>query len=209
MTAPPFVDGPERVPVTLVLGHGAGAGPEHPSLARLARSLGARGVRVVRIEFPYMRRRRVDGVKAGPDRMPALEASFRDAVRDLSDAGALAVGGRSMGARVAGRVAHSVGAAAWVGVGFPFHPPGKPDRLRLDDLPAATPGLIVQGERDPFGTRDEVAAYALPPGVRVHWSPDGAHGLEPRKASGRTLDDNLDDAADAIAAFLDAVTRPA
>ncbi len=195
-------DGPPDAPWTLLLAHGAGAGPDHPSLVQLAKALAARGHRVVRYEFPYMARRRLEGVKAGPDRPPVLDATTRHLIATTPRTGRLALAGRSMGARSAGRVADEAGADAMIGIGFPFHPPGKPDRLRLDDLPAATPVLIVQGERDPFGKPEEVAGYALPSGCTVHWSPDGDHGLTPRKASGRTLDDNLADAADAIHAFL-------
>ena len=105
-------------------------------------------------------------------------------------------------------VADSVDAAAVVALGYPFHPPGKaadldPASNRIGHLLSLrTPMLVCQGERDPFGTAEEVPGYGLPDGVVLHWAPDGDHSLKPRKASGRTERENLTDAADAIAAFL-------
>jgi predicted alpha/beta-hydrolase family hydrolase len=99
-------------------------------------------------------------------------------------------------------VADEVGAHGLVCLGYPFHPPGKPEQLRTAHLAALrTPTLVVQGTRDPFGTPDEVAGYALSPAIRVHWIADGDHSLVPRKSSGRTRRDALDEAIAEIAAF--------
>ena len=93
--------------------------------------------------------------------------------------------------------------AGVVCLGYPFHPPGKPEKLRVEHLKTLeTPALIVQGERDPFGRRDEIAGYGLPKTVRIAFAPDGDHDLKPRKASGRVHDDNIQDAADAVVAFM-------
>ena len=87
-------------------------------------------------------------------------------------------------------------------LGYPFHPPNKPDVLRTAHLEKlACPALIVQGERDPFGTRAEVATFELSPAIRFHWARDGDHDLGPRGGSGTTRKENLTAAADAIAAF--------
>ena len=108
-----------------------------------------------------------------------------------------------MGGRMASLIADEVGAAALFCLGYPFHPPGKPERLRTEHLETiATPTLILQGERDPFGTRDEVAGYSLSKAITPHWMPDGNHDLAPRKKSGRTLDENLAEAIDRITGFL-------
>ena len=108
-----------------------------------------------------------------------------------------------MGGRVASLIADEAGVKGLVCLGYPFHPPGKPDRLRTEHLaPLATPALIVQGERDPFGGRDEVESYDLSPAITVTWMPDGDHGFKPRKASGRTERENLDDAIAAVAEFV-------
>jgi hypothetical protein len=94
---------------------------------------------------------------------------------------------------------------AAVALGYPFHPPGKPEQLRTAHLAELrTPCLICQGERDPFGTREEVAGYSLSPAVRLHWAPDGDHHLAPRKVSGRTAAQNRAAAIAAVAGLLGA-----
>lgn len=196
--------------VDLVLAHGAGAPMDSPFMAHIAQGLGARGLRIARFEFPYMAARRADGRKRPPDRAPTLLASWRAVIAELGDPGradgdgrGLAIGGKSLGGRMASLVAAEDGARAVVCLGYPFHPPGRPEKLRTAHLEAlGAPTLIVQGERDPFGRRDEVAGYALSPAVRIVWCPDGDHSLVPRKASGRTAERNWDLAVEAVAEFL-------
>jgi len=197
------IDGPRRPRATLLLAHGAGAGMDTPFMEAIASGLATRGIQCVRFEFPYMQRRRREGVRAPPDRMPRLEACFRAVVARFARRARLFVGGKSMGARVAVEIAHASTVRGVVALGFPFHPPARPDALRLEPLARlAAPCLIVQGTRDPFGTAAEVAAYALAPSTTVHWLADGDHSFAPRRASGRTLAANLADAVDATAAFL-------
>jgi len=115
----------------------------------------------------------------------------------------LFIGGKSMGGRIASMVADEAEIAGLVCLGYPFHPPGKPEKLRTAHLERlATPALFVQGTRDPFGTREEVAGYRLSPAIGFHWSEDGDHSLKPRKSSGRTTELSLDEAVAAIAGFL-------
>jgi predicted alpha/beta-hydrolase family hydrolase len=91
-------------------------------------------------------------------------------------------------------------------LGYPFHPTGKPDRLRVEHLESLkTPTLILQGERDPFGSREEVAGYKLSSGVRVAWVEDGDHSFTPRKTSGRTEQQNWEMALEEIEMFLEAL----
>src|SRR5947209_18352568 len=99
----------------------------------------------------------------------------------------LVIGGKSMDERIASLVADEAGVAGLICLGYPFHPVGKPDKLRVAHLRTIkTPTLIVQGERDPFGSREEVAEYELSPTVQVKWMKDGDHGFKPRKSSGTT-----------------------
>jgi predicted alpha/beta-hydrolase family hydrolase len=118
------------------------------------------------------------------------------------------IGGKSYGGRVASLVAdelHEAGTVhGLVCLGYPFHPPEKPEQLRTAHLEhLATPTLICQGTRDPFGDRDEVTGYALSGAVGIHWLDDGEHDFRPRKAiSGRTFAQNLAEAADAVAGFV-------
>jgi predicted alpha/beta-hydrolase family hydrolase len=197
-------DGPPDAALTVVLAHGAGAPMNTPFMNSVARGLAAGGHRVARFEFPYMRARRDTGRKTGaPDREPILRNSWMEAVEKLGDGGRLVIGGKSMGGRIASMVADEVGARGLVCLGYPFHPPGRPEKLRTKHLETlATPALVVQGTRDPFGTAEDVAGYRLSPAIRVAWLEDGDHSWKPRAASGRTEAQNMADAIAAIRDFL-------
>jgi len=202
-TVPEFLcDGPSRADRTIVLAHGAGRGWDSPSLAAIAGGLGRAGYRVVRFEFPYMLRRREEGTRRPPDRQPVLLETWRTVIAELGPDG-LVIGGKSMGGRMASLVADECGVAGLVCLGYPFHPPANPEKTRTEHLAAlATPTLIVQGERDRFGTPDEVAGYVLSESIDVQWLPDGDHDLVPRKKSGRTAEENWTGAVEVILAFL-------
>jgi predicted alpha/beta-hydrolase family hydrolase len=175
-------------------------------MEEIARLLADRAVRTLRFEFAYMATRRAEGSKRPPDRMPKLELAFREAFAEAQSLAAsqpLFIGGKSMGGRVASHLVDDLGAAGLVCLGYPFHPPGRPEKLRTEHLSdIQAPALIVQGERDPFGKRDEVNGYTLSPSTKVFWTPDGDHDQKPRKASGFTHDENLNAVADAVASFM-------
>lgn len=108
-----------------------------------------------------------------------------------------------MGGRIASLVADEAGVTGLVCLGYPFHPVGKPDKLRVEHLKAIkTKTLIVQGERDPFGTWEEVSKYKVSRAVRVVWMPDGDHSFMPRKSSGRTEEQSWDAAVEEITVFV-------
>ena len=196
-------DGPSDAERTIVLAHGAGRGWDSPSLVAIAEGLARAGHRVVRFEFPYMVRRREDGTRRPPDRQPVLLETWRAVIEVLGPDG-LVIGGKSMGGRMASLVADECGVAGLVCLGYPFHPPAKPEKLRTEHLAGlSTPTLIVQGDRDRFGTPGEVAGYLLSEEIRVHWMPDGDHDLVPRKKSGRTAEENWAEAVDVILGFID------
>jgi uncharacterized protein len=205
-----LASGPDDAAVSLLLAHGAGAGMESPFMAQMADLLAARGVHSLRFEFGYMAARRGGGKRRPPPKAELLIPEYRAAVTAALQAiggRRLAIGGKSMGGRVASFVADELRAKgevqALVCIGYPFHPPNQPGKLRTAHLEKlACPTLIVQGDRDPFGGKAEVEAYALPAAVRFHWASDGDHDLGPRGASGFTRKGNLAAAADAIAAFL-------
>jgi predicted alpha/beta-hydrolase family hydrolase len=198
-----LVDGPPDARTTLVLAHGAGAPMDAPFLEAVTRDLAARGVRVARFEFPYMARRREEGRRTALDRTPVLLAAWRDAIERLGGAPRLVIGGKSLGGRMASLLADEVAARGLVCLGYPFHPPRKPERLRTAHLePMRTPTLIVQGTRDPFGGPEEVAGYRLSPAIRLVWIEDGDHDLRPGARSGRSQGENLRQACDAVARFL-------
>jgi predicted alpha/beta-hydrolase family hydrolase len=200
------VDGPGDAATTVVLAHGAGAGMDHPFLTAVATGLAAAGLRVVRFEFPYQRDARAGNGRA-PDRLPVLQATLREAVA-AAGAQRLVLMGKSMGGRVATTLADELGAASVVVFGYPFHPPRRPEQLRTAHLATLrTPTLILQGERDPFGTRDDVAGYVLAPAITVQWFADGDHSLAPRKRSGHTAAAHFAAAVAAAAAFAHAPGR--
>lgn len=168
----------------------------------VAEGLASRCHQVVRFEFPYMASRRTGGRKRPPDREPKLVQAWREIVRGLG-ASSLVIGGKSLGGRIATLVAPEVQPQAVICLGYPFHPAGKPERLRTAHLmDLQVPTLIVQGERDALGNLSDVNGYGLPANIRLTWMPDGDHSLVPRKASGRTAAQNWGLAVDAIDAFL-------
>ncbi|CAK7255917.1 MULTISPECIES: alpha/beta family hydrolase [unclassified Shinella] len=199
--------GPDDAAVTLLLAHGSGAPMDSPAMNAAADALAAEGLRVARFEFSYMAARRTEGSRRPPPRAETLNPEFRAAVADLAATGPLVIGGKSMGGRVASMVADGLLAegriAGLLCLGYPFHPPEKPAQLRTAHLMAlATPSLICQGTRDPFGTKNEVPGYGLPERIRFLWLEDGDHDLKPRKSvSGFTAADHLATMAHTVKAW--------
>ena len=197
-----LIDGPPDAKTTVALAHGAGIGFDAPFMNIVATGLAERGMRVARFEFDYMAKRRRDGKRRPPDRLDRLLACWREVVAELA-ADRLVLAGKSMGGRIASMIADDVGASGLVCLGYPFHPAGKPDRLRIDHLGAIrTPTLILQGERDPLGAKAEVEKFPLAASIRIFWLSDGDHGFRPRISSGRTEAENLEDAITEMATFV-------
>jgi len=186
--------------------HGAGAAMDSPFLNLFANLLAERGIETIRFEFKYMAARREGGKRKPPPKAETLMPEYAALIEELGAGLPLVIGGKSMGGRVASLVAADAFKARTIAglvcLGYPFHPPNKPENLRtqhLETLPCPT--LIVQGERDPFGPREEVESYKLSKAIGFHWASDGDHDLGPRGASGFTRKGNLAAAADAVAAF--------
>jgi predicted alpha/beta-hydrolase family hydrolase len=196
-------DGPTTADRTLVLAHGAGAPMDSTFMRIVAQEVAASGIRVARFEFPYMRRRRETGRRGAPDAPAVLLQSWRDAIGELGSPDRLIVGGKSMGGRIASLVADEAAVRGLVCLGYPFHPPGDPAKTRTRHLQAlTTPTLIVQGERDSFGGREEVARYKLSREIRIEWIADGDHSFKPRKSSGRSEAENLRTAIEVVVSFV-------
>ena len=198
-----LTDGPADAKHVLVLAHGAGGAMDTPFMNRVAEGAGSCGIRVVRFEFPYMAARRTGGKRGAPDREPVLLDAWRRVVEELGGGDSVAIGGKSMGGRMASLVADELHVRALICLGYPFHPPGQPQKLRtkhLADLRTRT--LIVQGERDPFGPVADVANYQLSPAIRVEWLTDGDHSFKPRASSGATEKGNVTRAIELICGFL-------
>lgn len=211
--APHLRTGPPKPGSLLVLAHGAGAGMATPFMETFAALMADRGVGVVRFEFGYMSAR-ATGVRRPAPRAETLQGEYRSAVAAAGSAPALFIGGKSMGGRVASMIADELFAdgriCGLVCLGYPFHPPKKPAQLRTAHLEhLRCPSLIVQGTRDPFGTREEVASYSLSRAIEIKWIDDGDHDLKPRRTMGHSPEGGLIAAADAVAAFISANTRRA
>jgi predicted alpha/beta-hydrolase family hydrolase len=178
---------------TLLLGHGAGGGVDAPDLAALAAELPRQGVSVVRVEQPW----RVAGRRVAA-RPQVLDECFVAAANRLRVRTPLVVGGRSAGARSAARTARELGASGYVALAFPLHPPGRPERSRLAELEGVqVPTLVVQGERDPFGTPEE-----FPPDRELAIVPGGDHGLSVPKRGPITADEALALVVEAVLEFV-------
>ncbi|TDD69145.1 hydrolase [Jiangella aurantiaca] len=189
-----WTDAADEPRLRLVLGHGAGGGPNAADLEALSRTLPAEGVTVVRFEQPW----RLAGKKVAP-RTPVLDEAWLAALATLPRDVPLVIGGRSSGARVACRTAAELDAAAVVCLAFPLHLPGKPEASRLPELTRAAeklPVLVVQGERDTFGGPDE-----FPPGQhRLVAVPGADHGM--RVLKGHSQREAIDAVVAAVQAFL-------
>jgi len=176
--------GRRQPPVGLLLAPGAGAGRDQSGLVAIEDALSETPIAVERMDFPY----RLAGRRA-PDRPPVLIAAIVEAAGRLADqvgAGTdrIALGGRSMGGRIASMaVAEGCPAAALVLVSYPLHPPGRPERRRVEHFPLLeVPCLFVSGTRDAFATPEELetATSAIPGAVTHIWIERGDHGLRGR-----------------------------
>jgi predicted alpha/beta-hydrolase family hydrolase len=204
------VTGPAAPRGRFLCAHGAGAGMASPFLTKIAALLAERDLATHRFEFHYMSERRRSGRRTPPPRAERLTEEVVAAVMAMPPGPPVLIGGKSMGGRVASLVADRLSTegrvCGLVCLGYPFHPPKQPAALRTAHLERLRcPTLIIQGERDPFGSRDEVTGYPLSSAITVVWASDGDHDLGPRGASGHTRAGNLAAAADAIVRFAERV----
>jgi uncharacterized protein len=180
---------------TLALGHGAGGGIGAADLTRLAKRLPGQDINVFLIEQPYRRA----GRKAPPP-AKVVDEAFISIVGQMRIRTPLVVGGRSFGARVACRTASELGASGVLALAFPLHPPGRPEKTRVDELSAVRlPLLVIQGQRDTFGTPEE-----FPPLTEMAVVPDADHSFKVPKGSELTQTETLDLVVEAV---LEWVTR--
>lgn len=189
----------------LWLGHGAGGGIGAVDLTALADTLPAHGITVVRYEQPW----RVAGKKVA-SRPAALDVAWQETaplIRGLADGLPILSGGRSAGARVACRTAGELAVSAVVCLAFPLHPPGRPDVSRLEELLQPTvPVLVLQGDRDTFGTAADVAREtAGHSNIRVVEVPGADHGMKVLKSSALTARDVAVLVTASVEEFIDGV----
>jgi predicted alpha/beta-hydrolase family hydrolase len=199
--------GPSQPLATLLLAHGAGAPQSSPFMVAFARGLARRGCLLVTFNFPY-----TEHGRRLPDRAPALEACFRDviaAIRARPDLAAapLVIGGKSMGGRMASHLA-AQGVADLAGIlalGYPLHPPGRPERPRAEHLARIRrPMLIVQGSRDAFGTPEELRPVLEPLGatVTLHVVEGGDHSFKVPKRGPITQEEVFERVQDEVTRWI-------
>ena len=204
-----LMTGPAERRTHFILAHGAGAGMTSPFLTRIAQLLDDGGATVHRFEFGYMAARTAGGGRRPAPRAETLVDEYLAAIAvcraRIGPEARLFIGGKSMGGRIACIASTGAGGTGISGVavlGFPLIPPGKPHASRalvIEKL--SSPTLIVQGTRDAFGAAEAFADVRIPAHVRLHWIADGDHDLRPRKASGRTHEEALQDATEALLGF--------
>ncbi|NRG19651.1 alpha/beta hydrolase [Rhizobiales bacterium] len=206
---------PQSAPVsTLLLAHGAGAAMDSAFMNRFCEAAAEKGILTARFEFAYMAARRSGGKEAPPPRAEKLVPEYQRAVQDLlaDTEGQILIGGKSMGGRVAAMLCGSTSCPKRVSglicLGYPFHPTGKPDQWRLEPLQEnRRPALILQGERDPFGSKEEIRAIALPDLIGIDWLEDGNHDFGPRGKSPATWEGNIELAARKAGEFAQGIIR--
>ncbi|MFC3151152.1 alpha/beta family hydrolase [Litoribrevibacter euphylliae] len=201
----------EDTGITFVFAHGAGAPMDSDFMNDVSELFADQGITVVRFEFPYMQKRRETGKKRPPDRAPKLLACWQEALAQLTSTySSIFIGGKSMGGRMATMLAadpevHAQqlpikGCACF---GYPYHAPGKPEKVRNEHFnDVFVPILILQGDRDAFGAKEEVSNYQVFEKVSHHWLNDGNHDLKPRKVSGTTHEANLQEAVKVAAEWM-------
>jgi len=208
-------DGPMKLKVNgkkhssiFIMAHGAGAPMDSDWMNDLTKNLTSREVQVIRFEFPYMVERRESGKKRPPNSKKVLLESWREVIQTVRQSNPetpLFIGGKSMGGRIASLIADEpeFKIQGLIGLGFPFHAPGKEpgDRItHLLDLKTST--LIVQGTRDPMGTKEDSLSYPLSKAIQFCWLEDGDHSWKPRKKSGFDLQGHMEKASEAIINFM-------
>ncbi|ELH3006064.1 TPA: alpha/beta fold hydrolase [Vibrio vulnificus] len=204
MNLPCIIDGPDNGPL-FIFAHGAGAPMEHAFMTAVAQGLAKEGIRVVRFNFPYMAKRAEDGKKRPPDRAPKLLEAFSEVIASVTDDPVI-IGGKSMGGRMASLLSERPLVKGIACLGFPFHPPGKPEKFKGEHLQTLSkPTLILQGERDTFGTQTECQHFEFSSMVRLAFLPDGDHSFKPRKSSGYTEAGNVQLAIEQLCAFIKGV----
>jgi uncharacterized protein len=197
-------NGSDSAPSLLVLAHGAGADMNHEYMSYFAEGLGSEELAVARFNFRY-----TDEGRRAPDKQPVLEDTYREVIDQLRDERSprrLFIGGKSMGGRIGSHiVSEGIEASGLVYLGYPLHPPGKPERIRDQHLASIkVPQLFVEGTRDPFCPLDTLTKVIGRRRLKadVVAIQDGDHSLKVRKSSGRSTHQAWDEAIGAIAAWV-------
>ncbi|CAH9067447.1 hypothetical protein PSECIP111951_03796 [Pseudoalteromonas holothuriae] len=196
---------PNQPIAQLIFAHGAGAGCDSPFMQTMAQHLCDLNIQVGLFDFEYMQQAKALGKRRPPERAPKLLAYFAKQLAQADKQLPLFIGGKSMGGRMASMLVTQGfdSVKGVIAMGYPFHPPGKPLKLRTEhfvDMPC--PFLVLQGERDTFGTKAELLAMQFNKTPDFVWFADGDHSLKPRKKSGYREAEHLLEAAKHAAQFM-------
>ena len=202
---PLLYNGPDEAKSLYIFAHGAGAPMDTEFMNYFTDHLADAGVRILRFEFPYMALRRDGHGRRPPNGQKILLETWRQVISKAREThkGAIYIGGKSMGGRMASMIADESQIDGLICLGYPFYAPGKMDKPRTDHLKCLhTRTLVLQGERDVMGSKENVDRFDLSTKIAFHWLSDGDHSLKPRKKSGYTEKENLDQAVSKIVTFL-------
>lgn len=190
---------------TVIFAHGAGADMHSAYIELIRKALNKKNISVIRFNFPYMVKRAEDGKRRPPDRMPKLIEHFQLIINKFEHIQPLFIVGKSMGSRVAATIAcdERLPIQGVVSIGYPFHPQKKPEKLRLEPLQLIQkPILILQGDRDALGNKEEIETYDISSRCQVKFFQDGDHDLKPRVKSGYTHQQHIQTALRDIEKFI-------
>ncbi len=188
-----------------IFAHGAGAGSDSDFMQHMAKLISEQGVDVGLFDFEYMQIAKQTNKRRPPERAQKLLIYYERVLTNAQPDLPLFIGGKSMGGRMASMLACSTeqSLSGVIAFGYPFHPPGKPEKLRTDHFAdIVCPFLVLQGERDTFGTREELLTMKMPKQPLFTWLSDGDHSLKPRKKSGVTELQNRETAALSAVEFI-------
>lgn len=198
-----IVDSPHAPIADFVFAHGAGANKNSDFMQTMTQNLVELGIRVIRFDFPYMIKAQQTGRRHPPNKMPMLQDDFMQVLADHKSELPLFVGGKSMGGRVATMLPDFTAVSGIVCLGYPFHPPGKSDKLRTEHLFSITkPVLVIQGERDTFGNRAEVTQYGLPDNIEIAFLAAADHSFVPLRSTNIDPNEHLRSAATRMTRFI-------
>lgn len=198
----------------VIFAHGAGADMSHEYLEAITQLMNEQHISVLRFNFPYMDKRKEDGKRRPPDRMPTLIECYQSVIMSLETPLPIFIGGKSMGGRVAATLAsdktlmmsHNIKGV--ICLGYPFHPIKKPEKLRLAPLQTTQlPILILQGQRDALGNEAEINEYEISSLCQLHIFADGDHDLKPRVKSGYNLQQHQSTAINKMRSFIDEISH--
>ncbi len=205
-----LISGQKSSPNTVLFAHGAGAGMDSVFMDYFAKGMAIKNWQVIRFEFPYMQQIRKTGKRRPPNIQKILLQCWLEKIEQFRPSGKLIIAGKSMGGRMASMVLGQpqINIDGLLVFGYPFHPPGKPEKLRTEHLQGLKIcSLFLQGERDTLGNIEEVADYTLSKNIQLEWLPDGDHSFKPRKKSGFTEQQNWQQALQKVNQFQQQIAR--